>query len=85
MHNTYFLILNETGVQGLVILVAFLLLLFFRYWHSGSAVPVLVLILLASFDHFLWDSWVALMLIAIVAGFFVEENHKKNYNDYIKV
>jgi len=74
VHNTYFLILNEVGIQGLVILTAFLFILFYRYWRAGKAVPLLVLMLLAPFDHFLWDSWVGLMLIAIVAGFFAIEN-----------
>ncbi len=74
VHNTYFLILNEVGIQGLAILIAFLFILFYRYWKAGKAVPLLVLLLLAPFDHFLWDSWVGLMLIAIVAGFFAIEN-----------
>ncbi len=77
VHNTYFLILNEVGIQGLVLILLFLLALFDRYWRAGRAIPVISLLLLASFDHFLWDSWVGLMLVAIVAGFFALENHKE--------
>ncbi len=77
VHNTYFLILNEVGIQGLILILLFLLALFDRYWHAGRAIPVIALILLAPFDHFLWDSWVGLILVAIVAGFFALENHKE--------
>ena len=76
VHNTYFLALNEVGIQGLIILILFLFLLFYHYWKAGKAIPILILLLLAPFDHFLWDSWVGLILIAIAAGFFVVENHK---------
>ena len=75
VHNTYFLILNEVGIQGLVILITFLFMLFFYYWREGKAIPILILLLLAPLDHFLWDSWVGLILVALVAGFFVIENH----------
>ncbi|MBU1017862.1 O-antigen ligase family protein [Patescibacteria group bacterium] len=75
VHNTYFLILNETGIQGLVLFLLFLLVLFDRYWQGGKAIGVFILLFLMPFDHFLWDSWVGLMLVAIVAGFFVLENH----------
>ncbi len=75
VHNTYFLILNEVGVQGLLLLLLFVLALFDRYWVGGKAIGVFALLLLAPFDHFLWDSWVGLMLVAIVAGFFALENH----------
>jgi hypothetical protein len=84
VHNTYFLILNEVGIQGLILLLLFLLALFDLYWKAGKAVPVLVFMLLASFDHFLWDSWVGLMLIALVAGFFVLENHKEGIVERIE-
>ncbi|MBN2096113.1 O-antigen ligase family protein [Candidatus Peregrinibacteria bacterium] len=75
VHNTYFLILNEVGVQGLLLLLLFILALFDRYWEGGKAIGIFILLFLMPFDHFLWDSWVGLILIAIVAGFFVLENH----------
>ena len=71
VHNVYFLALNETGVQGFILLLALITIIFVRYWKSGMAIPLLILILLASFDHFLWDSWVGMMMIGLVAGFFV--------------
>lgn len=83
VHNTYFLILNEVGIQGLVLILLFLLALFDRYWRAGKAIPVIVLILLAPFDHFLWDSWVGVMLVAIVAGFFALENHKESAVEHV--
>ena len=73
VHNTYFLILNEVGIQGLLLFVAFLVMLIGYYWKSGKAIPIFILLVLASFDHFLWDSFVGMMLIGLVAGFFVVE------------
>jgi O-antigen ligase len=70
VHNTYFLILNETGPQGLVILLVFAILAIAVYWKGVSAIPVLSLLLLAPFDHFLWDSFAGLVVIALVAGFY---------------
>jgi hypothetical protein len=78
VHNTYFLILNEAGIQGLLFLLAFLLAFFDLYWKDGKAVPIFALLLLAPFDHFLWDSWVGFMLVAFVAGFFALENHRES-------
>ncbi|MFH1012199.1 MAG: O-antigen ligase family protein, partial [Candidatus Peregrinibacteria bacterium] len=74
VHNTYFLILNETGIQGLVLLLIFLAFLFDKYWVGGRAIPLVVLVLLAPFDHFLWDSWAGLMLLALAASFFALHN-----------
>lgn len=84
VHNTYFLILNEVGIQGLLLLLLFLLALFDLYWKSGKAVPILILLMLAPFDHFLWDSWVGMMLVALVAGFFTIENHKEGIVEKIE-
>jgi len=84
VHNTYFLILNEVGIQGLILLLMFLLALFDLYWKDGKAIPVFVLLFLAPFDHFLWDSWVGIMLIALVAGFFVMDNHREGLAERIE-
>jgi len=84
VHNTYFLILNETGIQGLLMLLLFLLALFDLYWRDGKAVPIFALLLLAPFDHFLWDSWSGLVLIALVAGFFTIENHKETLTEHVE-
>jgi len=74
VHNAYFLILNEVGIQGLLLLVIAIVILYYRYWYNGKAVALLALILLAPFDHFLWDSWVGFILIALAIGFFTIEN-----------
>lgn len=83
VHNTYFLILNEIGIQGLLILFVFLLVLFDFYWKAGKAVPILILLFLAPFDHFLWDSWTGMMLVALVAGFFALQNHKEGVVEHV--
>ncbi len=70
VHNTYFLILNEVGIQGLVLLLTAIVLIFYIYWKQSSIIPLLSLVLIAPFDHFLWDSFAGLILIALVFGFF---------------
>ena len=77
VHNTYFLILNETGLQGLLFLVAFFVLLLWRYWKNANVIPLLALLLLAPFDHYLWDSFSGMMIVALAAGFFYLENQVK--------
>ena len=70
VHNTYFLIANETGVQGILLLLIALVVLFYRYWKKGSVIPLLVILLIMPFDHFWWDSFTGLMLVGITLGFF---------------
>ena len=70
VHNTYYLILNEVGVQGLLLVLIAIVIIVYFYWKQGSIIPLFALILIAPFDHFLWDSFVGLILVAIVMGFF---------------
>lgn len=77
VHNTYFLILGETGFQGLMFMALFLSLLFWKVWKYANPVPILSLIFLAPLDHYLWDSFAGLILVALVAGFFQLENEAK--------
>ncbi len=77
VHNTYFLMLNEIGIQGLILFALFLVLFFDFYWKAGAASALFVLLFIMPFDHFLWDSWVGMMLMALVAGFVGVENHKE--------
>lgn len=83
VHNSYLLILNEIGLQGLGLFILFLFVLFYRHWEAGKALGIFTLLLLASFDHFLWDSWAGIMLIALVAGFFALENHKEGAVEHV--
>ena len=69
VHNTYLLILNETGVQGILIFFLLLITFIWKYWDSRYNIALLSLILIAPFDHFLWDSFVGIMLIGIVLSF----------------
>ena len=84
VHNIYFLVLNETGIQGLLIFLMFLLALFDLYWKDGKAISIFALLMLAPFDHLLWDSWVGIMLVAFVAGFFAIENHRESLAEKIE-
>lgn len=73
-HNAYFLAANETGLQGLLILLTALFLLIARLSKNGNAIPLLGLLLLAPMDHFLWDSFAGLMLAVLALGFFSLHN-----------
>jgi hypothetical protein len=76
VHNTYYLILNELGAQGLLLLMGLVTFVLWKLWKNANAVPLLVLLMLAPFDHYLWDSFAGMMLVALVAGFFYLENSK---------
>lgn len=77
VHNVYFLVLNETGIQGLLMLIFLIVRLLHAFWKKGKdsayasqtrLLPLLALIIMASFDHLLWTSWIGSMLIALVVA-----------------
>lgn len=68
VHNAYFLLLNETGIQGFILFFSFIIYLFYRYWHLKEIILLIGLLVLASFDHLLWTSWVGMILIGLIAG-----------------
>ena len=71
VHNVYFLVLNESGIQGLVFLLGMMLLVLnnsFKRAINGSNfifLPVLGLIVIASFDHLLWTSYMGPLLMGL--------------------
>jgi len=73
VHNVYFLVLNEMGLQGLVlllILISLTLKSFFKRIdlkreNVATIFPFLGLLILASFDHLLMTSYVGLLLVAL--------------------
>jgi len=77
VHNAYFLILNETGIQGLMLLVLILGYLLHSYWKAdlqyllrdkARILPLFALIIVASFDHLLWTSWIGPILVGMVVS-----------------
>ncbi len=77
VHNTYFLVLNETGIQGLALLIILIGYLLHGYWKVGLSyflrdkariLPLFALIIVASFDHLLWTSWIGPILVGIVVA-----------------
>lgn len=75
VHNIYFLILNETGLQGFILLVFGIGWLLQGYWKKelsyflrdkARILPLFALMILASFDHLLWTSWVGWILTGMV-------------------
>lgn len=77
VHNTYFLILNETGIQGLILLILIIGTLLHGYWKKdlsyflrdkARVLPLFALIVAASFDHLLWTSWIGIILAGMVVA-----------------
>ena len=77
VHNVYFLILNETGLQGLLLILILIAYLLHSYWKTGLSyflrdkariLPLFALLIVASFDHLLFTSWIGPILIAMVVA-----------------
>jgi len=77
VHNVYFLILNETGIQGLILFILIIGTLLHSYWKADKSyflkdkariLPLFALIIAASFDHLLWTSWIGMILVGIVVA-----------------
>ncbi len=77
VHNTYFLTLNETGIQGILLIFIMLAYLLCSYWKADLSyllkdkariLPLFALIIIASFDHLLWTSWIGPILAAMVVA-----------------
>jgi hypothetical protein len=75
VHNIYFLVLNETGLQGLLLLILIVAYLLRSYWKADLSyflkdkvriLPLFGLIVIASFDHLLWTSWIGPILTGMV-------------------
>ena len=75
VHNGYYLILNETGIQGLIILSLIIAYLLHKYWREdleydlqmkARILPLFALLIILSFDHLLLTSYVGPLLIAFV-------------------
>lgn len=74
VHNAYFLFLNESGIQGFFLFIMLLSLYFWTRWRSSkrglsnfelTQLPLLGLLLIASFDHLLLTSYIGPYLIAL--------------------
>jgi O-antigen ligase len=77
VHNAYFLILNETGAQGLLVVILLIAFTLYRYWKKEHAyslqdkikiLPFMSLLVIASFDHLLWTSYIGMILIGLVVA-----------------
>jgi len=68
VHNVYALILAELGVVGLGLAVAGIVYISFDLWRRRSlfGAPWLTLLILASFDHYLWTSYFGLALAVLI-------------------
>jgi len=69
VHNTYLLALNETGIQGIIILFLLFITFIWKHWKPETGIALITLIIIAPFDHFLWDSFVGIVLIGIMLSF----------------
>ena len=66
VHNVFVLILGEIGLLGLIGFIG-LMGLIFKKGAAPNMIPLwAALLVLASFDHYLWSSWSGLALVAFV-------------------
>lgn len=65
VHNVYFLVLSELGVQGLILLLLTIVAMLALTKKPLQALPFLALVTIAAFDHLLMTSYVGFFLIAI--------------------
>ncbi len=77
VHNVYFLLLNETGLQGLLLILIFIFYFIFFYWKNFDysfesdlkILPFIALLIVASFDHLLLTSFVGMVLLGFVISY----------------
>lgn len=65
VHNVYFLVLSELGVQGLILLLMTIVAMLASAKNPLQTLPLLALVTIAAFDHLLMTSYVGFFLIAI--------------------
>lgn len=75
VHNVYFLVLTQLGIQGLFIFILMIFFMLNSYFKTAldyseesnlTFLPFLTLLFLASFDHLFWTSYIGPFLIALV-------------------
>lgn len=75
VHNSYFLALNETGLQGFTLLLLLIAYILHNYWkdeHDYSLqdkariLALFSLLFIASLDHLLWTSYIGAILVGFV-------------------
>jgi len=81
VHNVYFLVLNETGFQGLLLLLLMIVFSLKAYFkkESESIAKMLAffgLLIVASFDHLLWTSYMGPLLIGLVLSQVIPKTSK---------
>ena len=74
VHNVYFLVLSELGIQGLILLLLTIVVMFASTKKPLQALPFLALVTIASFDHLLMTSYVGVLLIGLVV-FLLAKKH----------
>lgn len=86
IHNIYLLIASEVGILSLVFILCFILITISKIksllFNLIIATPILILMFLGVFDHFLWDIWQGQLLfwasIGLVWGFNPSIQEDKN-------
>lgn len=66
VHNVYFLVLSELGIQGLILLLLTIVVMLALTKKPLQALPFLALVTIASFDHLLMTSYVGVLLVGLV-------------------
>jgi hypothetical protein len=74
VHNVYFLVMNELGVQGLILFLILIVLAWFKL--RPQFVPFFSVLLLASFDHFWLTSFTGIITLAVCLPL-ISPHHQK--------
>lgn len=80
VHNLYLLLAAEIGLTGVFLCIALLFFTLRTLWHGRGhwtdhtfpvfSAMVILLFVSAFFDHFLWSSWVGMLLFWLILGVF---------------
>ncbi|MBT4722292.1 O-antigen ligase family protein, partial [Candidatus Falkowbacteria bacterium] len=85
IHNSFLLIIAELGIIGVATVLAFLYYLFysiknFKKWETNQIITfsaIIALTITATLDHYLWDFWFGMSLLAIILAIsFIKNNQE---------
>ena len=92
VHNTYLLVIAETGLLGILLVIAFFYFLFKKFWSAVKVkmptsqliyfVGLISIACLGLVDHYFWNFWSGIVLTALIIALnlsrTIDESKKTN-------